>query len=293
LHSYALWHVPDSTTLTCIDPTSGSVVSCSSQGEDSDYVIDSPNYVATTHGNGAHAYTTYQDSVTQLIWRPLSASTQAPDVTTAIGLCCQLGTSWRLPTTIELISLLDLGVSTQPKVAPALATAILDQGYLSEDNFVVNFGNGSVSPGNGGSYQVTCVEDGVASLPSGPPLSISINLDGTYTDLNTGLTWYFNSGAQGAWADALGACNQLSARGQCPGSWRLPSDKEILTLTEFSTQGLLPYQLGSQTYWTSSIIVDPNGASAHVMGWQFSPKLQVALGVTNSSPLAVACVTGP
>ncbi|MDH4161175.1 MAG: DUF1566 domain-containing protein [Nitrospirota bacterium] len=87
-------------------------------GEDSDYTINSPSY--TDNGDG-----TITDNVTKLTWQKCSPGQSGADCAAGTATeyswdnagtaCAGLGTGWRLPTRMELLTIADYGVS-----APAI-----------------------------------------------------------------------------------------------------------------------------------------------------------------------------
>jgi len=107
--------LPDTGQTTCYN-SSGSAISCTGAGQDGSFIINPLSY--TDNGDG-----TVTDNVTGLLWQQctngLSGGGCAAGTTTnlytwsqAVTLCASLslaGTSWRLPTDFELITIVDYG----------------------------------------------------------------------------------------------------------------------------------------------------------------------------------------
>ena len=58
--------------------------------------------------------------------------------------------------------------------------------------------------------------------------------DSTIKDNFTGLIWQKNSSAKMTWHNALGYCAQLNLGGYAVGSWRLPSNVELITFADYN-----------------------------------------------------------
>jgi hypothetical protein len=91
-----------------------------------------------------------------------------------------------------------------------------------------------------------------------PAMSLVANGDSTVTDNNTGLTWQqgYNGGFDHLWQSAVDACNSLSLAGT--NSWRLPSRREMMNITDFGEQypalntTVFDYLFGMEPYWTAT-----------------------------------------
>jgi len=109
---WAQWSMPDSGTIFCTDGTSPVGCPPSGHDQDGDYLINPPSYTTTPD--------TVLDNVTGLRWqRVVSVATYTQDG--AWNYCARLFlegySGWRLPTYIELISIVDYG-----RVLPAIDT---------------------------------------------------------------------------------------------------------------------------------------------------------------------------
>lgn len=123
--SWALWRMPDSRTEFCTDgdqlAVSCDMTPATVAGQDGHTRINVPNY--TPNGD------TILDSVTGLTWqRPIGRDAGGGDLFThaeASAYCSTLNlggmTGWRLPSRIELVSIVDYGRSM-----PAIDTAFTD-----------------------------------------------------------------------------------------------------------------------------------------------------------------------
>jgi hypothetical protein len=190
---------------------------------------------------------TVTDGVTGLIWQK-TVPGQAYDWADAIAYCAGLGlggkTGWRLPTAIELLSIVDPArynpsidsavfpntpaqycwTSTPYVGASGSAWAVhFDEGYLHfSDTMLAN--------------SVRCVwtpqPAAQMSSPGAPPGQYAIATE-TVTDNETGLTWQRALAAQTYdLIDAQNYCSTLSLGGFSSG-WRLPAMKELATLVDF------------------------------------------------------------
>ncbi|MEV7144738.1 DUF1566 domain-containing protein [Streptomyces tauricus] len=214
---------------------------------------------------------TVRDNVTCLRWQ----RAKAPGTHTfakARSYCADLdldGGGWRLPTRIEVLSLVDTARS-----GPAIDTAAFPgtpaQFFWTSSPWavtktplrawIVNFYEGLTSNAayQSGSYQVRCVRGG--SGTGRPAYRVSA---GQVTDPATGLTWQ-RAGAPGTMtaASADGYCAALSLGGR---AWRLPTVKELATLvddgrvTPAIDRTAFPDTPGTGAYWSSSVFApDPS-----------------------------------
>jgi hypothetical protein len=217
---------PDSKTAWC----SGS--GCVGGGEDGDYATNPPSY--STNGN------VIKDQITGLEWRKDVISDQA--WSEAGAACAALNATdagadpWRLPTRLELTSLLDYGASSTlmllpieldpPTKASNFWSSSESAGSPTTHAWAVSFQLGSVGGGQKTTalYSVRCVR-------GAPPVS-KLSADAScevVTDAGLGLMWQRPSNsAQHDWPGALAYCEGLSHAGF--DDWRLPSIKELMTI---------------------------------------------------------------
>ncbi|WP_449479665.1 Lcl C-terminal domain-containing protein [Streptomyces atroolivaceus] len=213
----------------------------------------------TNQGNG-----TVRDNVTCLLWQRTPAP-QRHTFTDARAYCARLklvGDGWRLPSRIEVMSLVDTTRS-----GPAIDTTAFPgtpaRFFWTSSPWavtkapprawIVNFYEGLTSNAaeQSGSYQVRCVRGGSGS---GSPAYRTGG--GRVTDPTTGLTWQ-RATAPGtmspAAADAY--CAALTVGGR---AWRLPTVKELATLVDDSRvspaidRAAFPDTPGTGAYWSAS-----------------------------------------
>lgn len=179
------------------------------------------------------------DNVTHLMWQKLVDSGSF-GWTDARNHCACLDLAghgdWRLPTRIELVSLVDF-----TKHAPAIdGTAFPNTpsewfwtaSPISDDPsfaWYVFFETGYTNFNPVDSlYRVRCVR--TATPPSQPASRYQVGTDGTVLDHQTGLTWQqATDGMTRVWADAKAYCASLSLAG---GGWHLPNMKELESLVD-------------------------------------------------------------
>jgi hypothetical protein len=206
-----------------------------------------------TFGRDFNAYDTSTagvvvDSVTGLMWqREVPA---APwDWAGAAEYCDWLVLAgfddWRLPTRIELVSIVDYGRNS-PAIDAAAFSGTPNDVYWSsspyasdsEGAWTVDFTGGHVNGGaTADDSKVRCVRaGGIAAVRGGtgaagaPPGRYTVG-SGTVLDNETGLMWQhpYLDGSR-TWRNALVYCEELSVGGYS--DWRLPSIKELQTLVD-------------------------------------------------------------
>ena len=259
-------------TITAIDPVQAVHVPDTGQttsytatfGEDADYTTNPPSY--TIGGDG-----TVTDDVTQLVWQQQDdGTTRSWDAASAYCAGLSLaGTSWRLPTPFELITIQDLGRSS-----PAIDTSVFtggrsayywtaNPGRTASTAWTGDFRDGGVLtlPPTTASY-VRCVRGG--------PLASAFaeNGNGTVTDQARSLTWQQqDDGAKKTWEQALAYCEGLTLGGSS--DWRLPSVKELTSIEDFSkypVANATSFPTTKQSYYWSSTTV----TGAATTAWQAS-----------------------
>ncbi len=195
----------------------------------------------TDNGDG-----TVTDNVTKLVWQKAVTSSQAYAWCDAITHCATLtlaGRTWRLPTRIELLSLVDFtrtgpaidttafpGVpggkyhwTSSPWVVSQIATK-------PQDTWIVNFSEGLTS--NAGDRTaaeyarcVSAPDEG--ALPSPRYVSVAT---GEVQDVDTKLIWATTATTTTTdFATAQTTCSGLGLNGH---TWRTPSIKELSTLVD-------------------------------------------------------------
>ena len=215
-------------------------------------------------GNGA-----VLDNVTCLVWQKTENVPTATSLGVAMpgtmtdnqGYCAALATAkyagfddWRLPTRVEIASLLDLNV--KPGTGDALAPIFGKEttGYYrtsslwyetianikgSTYGWIYNMGSGLTSNAylQTSNANARCVRgngngEGLMEQAVEPPNHYTIAA-GEVTDNYTGLVWQqvFSTSAM-AWSAAAGYCSGLSLNGH---AWRVPSLNELSTLVNEAT----------------------------------------------------------
>lgn len=179
------------------------------------------------------------DRVTGLMWqRDVKGRYDwAAAKTYCTGLTLAGHSDWRLPTEVELFSLVDFTVAPpnptlDATAFPDTATEPMFWSSLPASGGVaawgVSFQDGTADYQQvTNSQQVRCVRGPSASIP---PAHYTI-AGGTVTDNFTRLVWQQAANTAGAsWAGAKTYCAGLTLAG---GGWRVPSMKELMTLVDW------------------------------------------------------------
>ncbi len=255
-----VYYLPDTGQTTCYNDKGGSrLIACPAPGnslaQDGSYSIYPPVLINNDDG-------TALDNNTWLTWQIQDDDvlrTWDEAVSYCDGLMLGNQTDWRLPTRVELTSIVDYG-----RFGPALDASIFPNAGLGNywtstvrpvyaGNYAVALDNGTVSyrdPSN--RYRTRCVR--------GTPMTTDdfvANADNvTITDRSTGLTWprARTGNGQGSvlilnWADALNYCEGLVLGGYS--DWRLPNVKEASTFRDLNN---IFFSQDSEFYyiWTST-----------------------------------------
>jgi hypothetical protein len=117
-----------------------------------------------SYAGGGDAGPTVVDNVTHLTWRTMAAAATSSDE--ASMACQQLGTGWRVPTRIELVSLIDF--TQQPTIDNATFPGTMQAAFWTAsivpvdasppEYWVVDFGSGFTK--QGAATYVRCVQGG-------------------------------------------------------------------------------------------------------------------------------------
>jgi len=187
---------------------------------------------------------TVTDNVTGLIWQramPSPVSSWADAVTYCAGLVLDGKTGWRLPTLIELLSIVDSGTTTAPAINTTAFPGHPTKPYWSSTLYAgssgttwyVSFDWGRSYYGGGGSVRCVWTHAPAAQVSSpGAPAGQYTTAADTVTDNKTGLVW--QRAASPATYDETSApafCPTLDLGGFNSG-WRLPTYKELQTLVD-------------------------------------------------------------
>ena len=289
-------------SLLKLPDTGQTIEATATLGEDSDYTINAPSYA--DNGDG-----TITDKVTGLMWQKVdngestweNAATRAGSVTTG-GF-----TDWRLPTPTELFSIVNHNLGNPAALNPTFFPshpAGAAEYWWSSDSYgadatkvwCVNAGGGmgpkpkSETTSAGGTLRYHARYVRGAKPTNGH--NYRNNLDGTVTDLDTGLMWAQVPGPAVNWQGALVYAENLALAGFT--DWRLPNIKELqslvdLTLTTATTAAtavapvnrvLFPSVTTPATAYWSSTALRGGGNNAPTSAWL------VEFGVNNAVPAA-------
>jgi hypothetical protein len=223
-------------------------------GEDSDYTINAPSY--TDNGDG-----TITDDVTTLVWQKQDdgvTKNWADAITYCDNLTLGGQTNWRLPSRLELVSLIDNGTSNPavnttyfPNTSSYIYRTSTKYGGSASDSWGVNFSFG-VTGGymDDATTYVRCVQGGQSA-----PQSLTDNGNGMVTDNGTHLMWQQGESSSTTWEEALYTCETSTLAGYT--DWRLPNFKELLSLVDDTRYrpsnniAMFPNAI-SDYYWTST-----------------------------------------
>jgi hypothetical protein len=240
------------------------------------------------------------DRVTGLAWERAVDATATYGYLDAVAHCrsVTLGghSDWRLPSVLELTSLLDY-TRASPSIDPVAFPSTPSDFYWTSTTWggstsitrVVDFdASGSSSKDNGDTYHVRCVRTAGTPAPRcAPPASRYQAASGLVTDALTGLIWQQNAPTSAVtWDAGRTQCTNLGT------GFRLPSLGELQTILDYNAT-LNDPQIDLTAFpgappagfWTSSAAV---GAADNVWTVSFGS------GVTGLSPVTyvsnVRCV---
>jgi hypothetical protein len=199
----------------------------------------------TNNGNS-----TVTDNVTGLMWQQQSGTNMSWSNAGAYctGLSVGNHTDWRLPSVMELISIVNYGIqSTGPMInstyflntaASSYWSSTPDAGNTS-NAWEMNFSAGtSFTSAMSGNAYVRCVRGGQLKIGN-----FTDNKDGTVSDSATGLMWQQAEGGLDLWSSgtnvsgsglvyALSYCTGLSLGRHS--DWRLPNVKELASIVDYA-----------------------------------------------------------
>jgi hypothetical protein len=222
----------------------------------------------TNNGDG-----TTTDNVTGLMWQqtPIIDGGSFPEVylPDAVSYCAGLSLAghadWRIPTVVELESILDYNVA-YPGPAfnatyfpgapgnPFWSTTPVpnsQQAWFLESNYAVVSASIGSDQELGETYSFYCVRGGVG--PFAPPAAPSNSPSGRYAsadagvqDTKTGLVWQP--------AASTSEMTYASARTYCAGPWRLPTVSELFSIVDFTDvpNSITPVSLIDSTFFPNT-----------------------------------------
>ncbi len=272
-------------------------------GEDSDYTINPPAF--TDNGNG-----TITDQVTGLMWQKVDngESTWENALSRAASVTTGGYSDWRLPTPTELFSIMNHNLGNPAALNttffPSNPAGAAEYWWTSDiygtdatKVWCVNAGGGmgpkpkAETIGAGGTLRYHARYVRGAKPTNGH--NYQNNLDGTITDLDTGLMWAQVPSGAVNWQGALAYAENLTLGGFS--DWRLPNIKELQTLTEYTlttattaaaavaplNRVLFPTATTPATaYWSCTALRGGGGNAAPTSAWL------VEFGVNNAVPAA-------
>jgi hypothetical protein len=289
-------------SLAKLPDTGQTIKAGTTLGQDADYTINAPSFTDNNDG-------TITDNVTGLIWQKTDNGESTWD--NAVSRTATIATGgysdWRLPTPTELFSIMNHNVGNpaalDTKFFPSNPAGAAEYWWSSDiygsdatKIWCVNAGGGmgpkpkseTLSAGGTLRYHARYVR-GVKPTNGH---NYANNLDGTITDLDTGLMWTQVPATARSWTAALDYAENLTLAGYT--DWRLPNIKELQTLVDFTlatatTQNgaqaplnrvLFPTATTPATAYWSSTVLRPGGNNAATQAWL------VEFGVNNSVPAA-------
>lgn len=231
-------------------------------GQDAQYSINTPSYTDNRDG-------TVADNVTGLMWQQKADKGKYnwESATDSCGSLSLAGHSdWRLPTSMELMSIVHYGKST-----PAVDTkyfhnvegswwwtssTLASNSNKAYDVIFYRHGYIDLWDKSDESY-FRCVRGGNNSANQDSMAErFTDNGDTTVTDNYVGLMWQQGETSSMAWEPALMYCNNLKQAGH--NDWRLPNVKTLQSLVDSSKYGpvidttYFPETYSSLSYWTST-----------------------------------------
>lgn len=240
-------------------------------GEDSDYLLNTPQYSSNITG-------TVTDKITGLMWQKADGGEMTYEQAVLYCDTLTLGgfTDWRLPKSHELF-----GILHHEKNRPAMDTLVFTKTTAEywwsvdkqvDDNakiWVTNAGGGlgahlkSETISAGGSKRIHIRAVRFVSDPAIIAQHFTDNGDGTITDVLSGLVWQkiLSTNAM-TWETALTYCENLSTANYS--DWRLPNIKELESINNVlgknpSVDTSFFKGIKSANYWSSTTLFGQTG----------------------------------
>jgi|GEM_PF-1195634 len=224
-----------------------------------------------------HDMSVVGDEVTGLMWQR-SVANEFVTFDDAQRRCDQLKLAgfddWRLPSRIELVSLLDMS-RTQPSInvstfpdAPSewFWTSTVDAAHPGSAWFVYFYAGYPKTDEKSNRFEFRCVRDSAARVR--PPAHYEVKA-AVVRDLGTGLTWQRAASEKKITLDvARTTCSKLTLGGKK--GWRLPTEGELFTLVdEKATEGPMIDAVAfprtpAEQFWSSSFFANGPALSWYV-----------------------------
>jgi hypothetical protein len=218
----------------------------------------------TDNGDG-----TVTDDVTGLVWQ--NAVSQPGSVNSdAAAACAARGAGWRLPTRLELVSLVDFTIAAPGPTINAMFANTPSAVFWTSSPYYGNVGDAWTVGFDGGysDYSVLNNPDLVRCVRAPTPTCHDAHYvdqaGGLVLDETTGLTWQKNlDPGSYTWSDAGAYCTGLGA------GWRVPSLTELQTIVddakEYPAADLDVFPgTPHDDFWTSSANADGTGSAWYI-----------------------------
>lgn len=280
---------PDSANRFCTDGAATVVCPGGLVGQDGFYEINVPNYVVL----GGRV----RDPITGLIWErtpPITGLTHAAALTYCDGLNLDGFDDWRLPTFLELVSIMDFGSSVPAFASSAFPGIPQNSNYWTSSDRATDASQAFVLNTNWAtttySSKATSA-DRLARCVRGTTLSGAMTvLGGSVTDNRTKLVWQSGTAAGTmTWQNALTYCETLVLDGQS--DWRLPNGKELLSLVDPAqaspTISTVFASRPAVTFWSSSV---PRNGPTTAYAVSFNTGASDGIGTDINQLRSVRCV---
>ena len=239
------------------------------------------------------------DSLTGLMWQRMYASSRNWD--DAVDYCDELEyggyTDWRLPSQLELLSIVDNGTINPSTDALAFRgtpsgrfwTSILQPSTEGGARYVgFTYGQCSYYGKTKGCY-VRCVRGGYQGSSEGTfdPFVIIGTVEQTVIHKTTGLEWQKTTASDLSWQQSMAYCENLDYAEHT--DWRLPNVKELQSLINNET--ISPCsdfpEMPSVNFWSSS-----TNAYDSVKGWVVAFSSSAVYPYAKTNTYNARCVRG-
>lgn len=244
-----------------------------------DYTVDAASGTVTDHATGlVWQRASEGDPLVDCLGGPAAGCYAWVD---AVAHCAGLSLAgvgaggWRLPTLIELESVADYGAygpailaAAFPSTPPEYHWSATPVAGTPSSAWSVTFRNGESVMGDKSQLaRARCVRSGPLAAPPGPLAHYDLTTV-TATDRFTGLVWQRGAAPdQHSWTNASAYCAGLSLGGFATG-WRLPTLRELVSLTNVRTFGPA-FDLEAfpsspvDRYWSATETADPSYPGYH------------------------------